>query len=88
MNAADGEKPRSGVWRTIRSRSLASLRDPAFPAALAIIALLLFSWPFVRVPRLPLAHAWGHLFASWALAIAALFALSRALARRRGPDRG
>jgi hypothetical protein len=79
----ESDAVQAGTLRTLWSRAAASLRDPAFPAALACLALLLFCWPFLRVPRLPLAQAWAHLFASWAVAVLALAALARALAGRR-----
>jgi hypothetical protein len=69
--------------RSFAARLVRALRDPGFPVALAVGALLLFSWPFVRVPRLDLAQAWVHVFAAWALAIASLAVFARALA---GPD--
>jgi hypothetical protein len=75
--AADGPGAQSGGSRS--GRLTEALRHPVFPAALAVAALLLFCWPFVRVPRLPLADAWAHLGAAWALVIVALWALSRAV---------
>jgi hypothetical protein len=53
------------------------------------LGLLLFTWPFVRTPPLPLGHAYAHLLGSWLLVVAALLALARALrapAGRRGRD--
>ncbi len=63
-----------------------ALRQPSFPRALAIGAVLLFCWPFVRVPRLQLAEAWIHLTVSWALVIAGILAHARALVD--APDEG
>ena len=57
------------AWRAARA---ATLRPP-----LAVAALLLFLWPLVRMPRLPLADAWLHLFGAWALLIVAIFALAK-----------
>jgi hypothetical protein len=56
-------------------------RLTAIAAPLALVALLLFCWPFVRVPRLSLGEAWAHLFGAWALLVAMLFVLSRTIAR-------
>jgi hypothetical protein len=56
-------------------------RLTAIAAPLALVALLLFCWPFVRVPRLSLGEAWAHLFGAWALLVAMLFVLSSGIAR-------
>jgi hypothetical protein len=77
--AGDGAGPGPGASRSTRLGS--ALRQPIFPAALGAAALLLFCWPFVRVPPLPLLQAWAHLGAAWALVIAALWALARAAGR-------
>jgi len=65
-------------------------RFAALGGPLVLVALLLFCWPFVRVPRLSLAEAWTHLLGAWALVIAALVLLSRAFgdgSPRRDPAR-
>ncbi|HET7752322.1 MAG TPA: hypothetical protein VFK85_00315 [Anaeromyxobacteraceae bacterium] len=73
--------------RSDRARTTA--RTNAVAAAIATIALLLFCWPLVRIPRLTLSQAWLHLFGAWALLIVALFALARAYggANRARDDR-
>lgn len=54
--------------------------------AVLIAALLVFSWPFVRSPRLPLALSYLHLLGAWAGVVVLLFAMSRALAREPPDD--
>jgi hypothetical protein len=54
-----------------------------FAVSLLVTALLLFTWPFVRVPRLHLVPAYLHLVAAWTLVIGALIVLSRAVRRSR-----
>jgi hypothetical protein len=49
-----------------------------------VAGLLLFTWPFVRVPPLPLAPAFVHLLGAWVLMVLGLAAVSRAL--RGGGD--
>jgi hypothetical protein len=75
--------------------SASSRRDPTRGAAqgavvrvaVAVTALLLFLWPLVRAPRLPLLDAAAHLFAAWALLIVALFVMHRPATRAaREPD--
>jgi hypothetical protein len=75
----------SSPARTLAARLRRALRGPGFPVALGVGALLVFCWPFVRVPPPPLSHAWIHVFAAWTLAIVALALLARALA---SPDDG
>jgi hypothetical protein len=75
----------SPASRTLIRRLARALRGPGFPLALGVGSLLLFCWPFVRVPPPRLVHAWIHVFAAWALAILALALLARALA---APDDG
>lgn len=60
-------------------------RHPALAAGLALLGLLVFLWPFLRQPRPVLARAWLELLVAWALAVAALFRLSR---RRDPADAG
>jgi membrane associated rhomboid family serine protease len=55
----------------------------ALAVPLATVALLLFLWPLVMVPRLSLAEAWAHLFGAWALLIVAIFALVQTAGRSR-----
>jgi len=59
----------------------------AFAAGLLVIGLLLFSWPFVRSPPLPLVSAFFHLLGSWAFVIAAIFVMVRALRQGRAAGR-
>jgi hypothetical protein len=75
----------SPAARKLAGRLARALRGPGFPVALGAGSLLLFCWPFVRVPPPPLSHAWIHIFGAWALAILALALLARALA---APDDG
>ena len=56
-----------------------------FAAGLLVTGLLLFTWPFVRVPRLHLVPAFLHLLAAWALVVAGLAVLSRAARRPQTP---
>lgn len=58
-----------------------SPRLTAIAAPLALVALLLFCWPFLRVPRPTLGEAWAHLFGVWALLVAVLFLLAKAIGR-------
>lgn len=57
-------------------------RRGAVAVALAVLAALLFTWPFVRQPRFHLVPAYVHLMVAWALVIAGLAILARALRRR------
>ena len=65
-------------------------RQRAFAAALLVGGLLLFTWPFVRVPPLHVVPAFLHLAGAWALVVAGLALLSHAIGRGRGrgPGRG
>ena len=65
--------------------------EPQRAWAVSILAfgLLLFTWPFVRTPHLPLGAAYAHLLGAWVAVILALAAMARALhrpGRRGGPD--
>lgn len=60
-------------------------RRAAVAVALAVLAALVFTWPFVRQPRFHLVPAYLHLIAAWALVVAALAVLARALRRRPRP---
>jgi hypothetical protein len=62
-------------------------RRRAFAAWVLVTGLLLFTWPFVRVPRFHVVPAWLHLLGAWALVVAALAALARALGREEAEDR-
>jgi hypothetical protein len=64
------------------------LRQEAFAAGFLVAGLLLFTWPFVRVPRFGLVPAFLHLTAAWALIVTGLWAMSRALAREETEGRG
>lgn len=57
------------------------LREKAFATGFLVAGLLLFTWPFVRVPRFHLVPAFFHLSVSWALIVVGLWAMARALAR-------
>jgi hypothetical protein len=65
-------------------------RQRAFAVGLLVTGLLLFTWPFVRVPRFHVVAAYLHLLGAWAVVIAALGLLAGALAAsargRDGPD--
>ncbi len=65
-------------------------RQRAWAACILVGGLLLFVWPFLRSPPLSLGLSYGHLLGSWAVVIAALFLMARALgaARRRGGGDG
>jgi hypothetical protein len=71
-------------------------RQRASAVGLLVVAALLFTWPFVRVPRFHVVPAYLHLVAAWALVVAALAAMARAArpraphapARRPGPGDG
>ncbi len=83
-------RPRSRRTHTtrvpLRWRARRVLGDGLFTGALALVALLLLCWPFVRTPPLDAAAALGWSFAIWAGLIAALAASMAA--RVRGPGRG
>lgn len=61
-------------------------RRRAWAATIFFLGLLLFVWPFVRTPPLPIGLSYGHLLASWLLVVVALLAMSRP--RRHGRERG
>ncbi|HEX9308227.1 MAG TPA: hypothetical protein VF894_12095 [Anaeromyxobacter sp.] len=54
----------------------------ASAASLAVIGLLLFTWPFVRTPPLSIGASYAHLLGAWVLFVAALVVLARALGQR------
>jgi hypothetical protein len=64
------------------------LRQEAFAAGFLVAGLLLFTWPFVRVPRFHLVPAFLHLSVSWALIVVGLWAMARALSREEPGDGG
>ncbi len=64
------------------------LRDRAFAVAFLVAGLALFTWPFVRVPPLPLVPAFLHLLGAWALVVLGLWRMSRALAPGPPPADG
>jgi hypothetical protein len=53
----------------------------AWAAALVVIGLLLFTWPFVRTPPLGLLHSYLHLLGSWAIVVAGAALTARAIGR-------
>lgn len=55
-------------------------RHPAFAAVLAVLALLVFTWPLARDPPLTLGEAFVHLFGAWIAAVVALLRMSSVLA--------
>lgn len=72
-----GATPRARLWP-----------HPVLAGALGVIALLLFCWPFVSVPRPSLPDAYLHMFGSWIAAIALLWWISRGFGRgERSGDR-
>ena len=73
--------------RARSGRLLAAFGGSAAPSAVCALALLLFCWPFVRQPALPIGAACAHLLGSWAVIVAALALLARARASPGGEDR-
>jgi hypothetical protein len=61
------------------SRAASWLARPAAAVLLAVVALLVLTWPFVRSPPLGLAASYVHLLVAWALLVGALAATARAL---------
>jgi len=61
---------------------------PVLAGTLGAVALLLFCWPFVRVPRPTLLDAFVHTFASWVAAIGLLWWISRGFGRTPGGRSG
>lgn len=64
-----------------RKRIRRVLRQRAFAAGFLVAGLLVFTWPFVRAPRLDLVRAFAHLAVAWVLVVIGLAAMARALAR-------
>jgi uncharacterized membrane protein HdeD (DUF308 family) len=57
----------------------------AWAVSILAVGLLLFTWPFVRTPALPIGPSYLHLLGAWLIVIGALAAMARALsARLRG----
>lgn len=60
---------------------------PAFAAALAALAFLLFCWPFAMSPAPSLETGTWMVFAAWSAVVGALWLVTRALGRgASGPD--
>jgi hypothetical protein len=55
-------------------------------AALVVLGLLVFTWPFVRMPPLGLLGSYLHLLGAWLLVIAGTAATAKALGRGPGDD--
>jgi hypothetical protein len=66
--------------------ALAERRARTFGAVILVAGLLVVTWPFMRTPPFGLIPAYLHLVGAWVAIIAALVALSRALARHPGDD--
>ena len=60
--------------------------ERAWAASILVLGVLLFTWPFLRTPLLDIGRTYAHLLVCWALIVAALFAMSRAL--RPSGERG
>lgn len=73
---ADGTSPRER-----------HVRHGAWAASVAVLGVLLFTWPLLRTPALDLGRSYAHLLGAWALIVVALALLSRALGRA-GRGRG
>ena len=63
-------------------------RRLVFAIGLFVTGALLFTWPFVRVPRLHLVPAYVHLVAAWVVIVAMLSVLARSLRTPRAPPAG
>ncbi len=61
-------------------------RRGAWAVTLAVLGLLVFTWPFVRTPLLDIGRSYAHLLGAWAAVVAALALLGRALARDLDAD--
>ncbi len=69
---------------TLRKRRI---RHGAWAAFIAVLGLLLFTWPFVRTPPLGIGASYAHLLGAWAVIVIALGLLSRAIGRTRSRGR-
>ncbi len=58
------------------------LRERAVAVAVLAAFVLVFTWPFLRSPPLPLGASYLHLLFAWAVSIGALGAMARAFRRR------
>jgi hypothetical protein len=63
--------------RSSRSTHARRALTPALALALAVVAVLLFAWPLLRVPRLHLVPAFMHVLAAWAVVVGMLWWISR-----------
>ncbi len=63
--------------RSSRSTHPKRVLTPALALALAVLALLLFTWPLLREPRLHVVSAFIHVLAAWAAVVGALWWISR-----------
>lgn len=59
------------------TRPRRGLLTPALALALAAAALLLFTWPLLREPRLHVIQAFLHVLAAWAVVVGVLGWISR-----------
>jgi hypothetical protein len=59
------------------SRVARMMRQPAFPVALAALAIFLLGWPVLRPTPLSPTFAHTFVFVVWAVVILALFLMSR-----------
>lgn len=64
-----------------RARIRRMLGQRAFAAWFLVAGVLVFAWPFVRVPRFHLVPAFVHLLIAWAFVVTGLAAMARALSR-------
>jgi hypothetical protein len=68
-------------------RSEPGLSGRAACAALVVVGLLVFAWPFVRSPPLGLLGSYLHLLGAWAVVIVLTALATRLLGRgKAGPD--
>ena len=51
----------------------------AWAASIVVLGLMLFAWPFLRTPLLGIGPSYAHLLGAWALIVAGLALLARAL---------
>ncbi len=65
--------------RTPTGSGARTWQQPAFAATLAVIALLVFTWPLVLDPPPTFGEAFAHLFGAWAVVVFAAWRLSSAL---------
>lgn len=53
----------------------------AWAASIGLGGVALFTWPFLRTPRLAIGPSYAHLLGAWAAIVVALALLSRSLGR-------